>query len=514
MSGINNTPLPTHPQVLLDPMALVGNLDQVKQQGQTSVKQALQNLGVLIASPNASASGAQQLQKPSAMNLSNVSDMTLRMGLLQEALNQLQQQVSKDQIQARLTEQHQDNTKQLEQMNAQMKKIQDAYQKSQDAHKKTNIFQAIADFFKAIVDAICMVFTAIAAVGEALVGDEVGAAGLFASSVAMAGAFVVDTVLAVNQAIVAAGGQGLGQNDLNNLEKASEALGIIAGAAGMLGGVGALVEGLQDVAAIVGQQALKEGVELSTQQVAKEVASMAKSAIQDAFKEGLQNIKSAFKEVFERSFSENMSKLGEAMLDGVKNFNPARGINFDKDAAGSIETDVDAVAKREESSALRSLIDGEAKSYLKESDMYTDMAKTADNKEEQKLFQGLAKKALQEACTQTIKDAMINVTALSSKIGMVQGIGDGTAAVVKGAGQLAADNLSAQAAELQKEADQDAAKVKALEAQIAKLEKLIQQLQDDLQKMMQGMMNSVSSILSAASQSSESVGKLIQSTHV
>jgi cell division protein FtsB len=479
MSGITNQPKTT----VVNPTALVGDLDQVKQQSQTSLNQALTNLGVLIASPNAGVSptGAQTLQTPSAMNLNNVSDMSLRMGLLQEALNQLQQQVSKDQIQARLTQENQQGKQQIQQMDQQMSQIEAAYKKSQEASHKSNIFQAIGDWFKAAVDFVSAVFTAVAAVGEAL-ENPVGAAGLFASTVAMIGACAIDTTLAINATVIAAGGTGfLSQSDINAMNIASTVLGAVAAVAGMLGGVGAAVMGLREVASIVAEQAVKEGVDAGVDSLAKTAVNLCKEALTEAF----ADVKTAVKEFMETDFKDFLKQLADKAGDTVKT--ALKDFKEDPLAAFRGTEDIGADGRQ---AALNAKLD-EALS-----------APTDD----------AAKALYKEAMTMAMKNAMFNFTKLTERLVMTQGLGQGATQIEQGAGKLEVDNLQAQAAQLKQQGDQDAAKVKAIEAQIAKLEAMIQQLQDDLQKMMQGMMNSVSSILSAAEKSSESVGKLIQNS--
>jgi len=76
MSGsISSTPN----KIAFDPTALLGQLDEVKQQASTSITQALTTLGVVLSGTNTDSSGKTKLQPPSNL-ISNVSDMTARIG--------------------------------------------------------------------------------------------------------------------------------------------------------------------------------------------------------------------------------------------------------------------------------------------------------------------------------------------------------------------------------------------------------------------------------------------------
>lgn len=250
-----------------DPASLHDSLTEVKKTATESITQALTLLSTVDATgvlpPK---DGILQLAPPKA-NLS-AADLTLRIGLLQDALNQLMQAVSKNEIQGRLNDLNRDNREQLDKMKDQMEHLEKEAAKKREADKKVNIFQAIANFFKAIFDFISAVFTAIAAIGYALTGNVVAAAGLFAATAALVASSVINMIMAVDSVLKAAGSGGfLNDKAIAGMNKATEILGYVAMGAAMVGGLGAVVDGIRTGSKLATTQLANLGMKESAKEV-------------------------------------------------------------------------------------------------------------------------------------------------------------------------------------------------------------------------------------------------------
>lgn len=250
-----------------DPASLHTTLKEVKQTAKESITKALTLLTTVdstgVLPPK---DGVMQLAPPK-VNMSAM-DLTLRIGLLQDALNELMQAVSKNEIEGRLNELNRENREQLDKMKDQMKEMEKEAAKKREADKKVNIFQAIANFFKAIFDIISAVFTAIAAIGYALTGNVVAAAGLFAATAALLASGVINLVMAVDSVVKAAGGGGfLSDKAIEGMTKATEILGAVAMGAAMVGGLGAVVSGIRQGSKLAASQLSNLGIKESTKEL-------------------------------------------------------------------------------------------------------------------------------------------------------------------------------------------------------------------------------------------------------
>jgi hypothetical protein len=266
MSG----PISTNPNTIaFDPTALLGQLDEVKQQASTSITQALTTLGVVLGGTSTDSSGKTKLQPPSNL-MSNVSDMTLRIGLLQEALSNLQNEVTKLQITNKMNESNNQAKDQLAKIQKQVEDAQKAAEKQQQANQKSGIFGALAHFFGAIFDFITAIVNVIEAIPLAIGGDEVGAAALLASAACLVGAGVCETVLGIDSAVQAATGKGfLSDTDKKNLGTAVAVLSAVAAFAAVISGIGVISDGIM-AATSAAKTAISEGAEQAVIQGAKE----------------------------------------------------------------------------------------------------------------------------------------------------------------------------------------------------------------------------------------------------
>ncbi len=253
--------LPSNPLTsgLSGTQALHTELTEIKQEAAKSIEKALTLFGTVNAGgAPVNANGSPSLTAPKSI-VTNVSDLTLRIALMQDALDQLMQEVSKNEIKQRLNELNRENQEHLAKVKEQLKEAEKSAQKAREAAQKTNIFKAIANFFKALVDFIVGVFTAVAAIGYALTGNVVAAAGLFVASAALFASSAVNLIMAVDSMVAAAKGSDSGflnEKALKGMQKTVEILGYVAMAAGMLGGLGAAISGIQSAVKTAAGKAL------------------------------------------------------------------------------------------------------------------------------------------------------------------------------------------------------------------------------------------------------------------
>lgn len=275
-----------------DPAALHTTLKDIRQTGSESLTKALTLLSNIDASGVATTNkdGVIELAPPKS-SLSAI-DLTLRIGLLQDALNQLMQAVSKNEIEGRLNELNRENREQLDKMKDQMKHIEEEAAKKREADKKLNIFEAIANFFKAIFDIISAVFTAIAAVAYALTGNVVAAAGLFTATVALIASGIVNLTLAIDSVVRAAtGGKSLLSDDtVKAMQKATEILGYVAMGAAMVGALGAVVQGIRQGANMAAGELIKHGLNSSPKAIMREVMGAGSDVMMELASQGSKSL--------------------------------------------------------------------------------------------------------------------------------------------------------------------------------------------------------------------------------
>jgi hypothetical protein len=275
---------------VLDPQAVVGNLDEVKTSALKTLQDSFRILGNFSANDQrsgAEGTGLPDLEKPNLAQ--NVNDLTLRIGLLQDALNQLMQQVSKTEIRQRMDELQKENQKQLERFKEQMEKAAEAAEKNKEAQKKGNVFEAVTNWIMAVVSVVTAIVTLVTAVGQILT-NPVGAAGLIVAGVALIGAAAVQITLAIDATMRAAGEEGfLSEADKTRMNKAVEILGYIALAGSMIGLIGGVVMALGQAgkaAATLGGKELTRMGAARAMSVGKDAAL--KEATKAAFKEAMK----------------------------------------------------------------------------------------------------------------------------------------------------------------------------------------------------------------------------------
>jgi hypothetical protein len=269
---------------LLDTQQILGDIEGVKTSALKTLQQTFRLMGT-VKNNNTSASeivksdGLPELEEP--INLRNVNDITLRIGLLQDALNQLMAKVSKQEIQQRMNESQKENQKQLEKFKDQMAKAAEAAEKNKEAQKKGNVFEAISNWIQAVVSIVSAIVTMVSAVGQILT-NPVGAAGLIVASLALLGTAAVQITLAIDATMRAAGQDGfLSDTQKANMAKAAEIMGYIAIAGSLIGLVGGVVVALG--------QAGKAAAGIAGREVTKMAATkMVGEGMRDAAKEALK----------------------------------------------------------------------------------------------------------------------------------------------------------------------------------------------------------------------------------
>ncbi len=282
-SGINTPPVGANP--LFNPDQLLGELQDVRSAAANSLQDGFKLLGTLISGRNLGDNGVQELEAPKLSR--DVNDITLRIGLLQDALNQLMQQVSRQEIKMRMNESNKETQQQLEKFEEQMRKAAEAAEHTQEANKKSNIFEAVSMWIQAVVSVISAVISLVAAVGQILT-NPVGAAGLIVAGVALIGAAAVQITLAIDATLVAAGKEGfLSEDQKTKMKLAAEILGYIAIAGAMIGLVGGVVMALGQAGKAAGTMA---GKEIGRVAATKMLAAGAKEAATQGGKQTVQSL--------------------------------------------------------------------------------------------------------------------------------------------------------------------------------------------------------------------------------
>jgi hypothetical protein len=455
MSSISNST--TAKLSSFDATQFHSELDTVREEGAISITNALTLLTSLDATGLVPGqAGAMTLVPPKGMM--NASDLTLRIGLLQDALNELMQQVSKNEIQGRLNDLNRANMEQLDKMKEQMKEIENSVKKQKEADKKSNTFAAIANFFKAAFDIVCAVFSAVAAVGYLFV-NPAAAVGLAVSALALAASGICNMVVAIDAAMAAATGKGfLSDTDKKNLEKATEILGYIALVAGVLSGIAVIVSAARTGAAMAGKELMKHGLEAGNKAIAKEVLNAGKQAIQEITRDFF---KQAAKEALKEASKEAAEQTAKVFLEQAAKVAARESIN--------------ATASEATKAGLNAVVKQAITSVVKEA----------------------MKPMLQEMIELSLKQSVAAIL-LAAPSAITSGVGD-----VKEA------KLDEEAADARLEADKAEAQAKSIEAMITMLRNMIEQLQSDLEDMMEAAMETVSAIFKAADDSASSMKELM-----
>jgi hypothetical protein len=422
---------------------LHSDLVALRSDASKTLQDYLQHLGTIMGESNLP-SGAPQLKPPSESVMS-AADLTLRIALLQDAIDQLNQQVSKLEIDGRLNELQKNNADQLEDIKKQIKEAQEAIRKQEEAAKKAGIFGAIANWFKCIFDFVCAIVNVFAAAAYALTGNLAAAAGLVVSAAALAASGVCNFVLAIDATHQAIHGKGLLSDSVKaDLNKAAEICGYIAMAAGMLSGLAVITQAVRGAVATATKELINAGYRATTKEIAQQVVSAMKEAVKEMGREAFHlSTKSVSKEA-SRAFADQAVKV--AFREGTK-------------AA-------------------------------------SDVAEQA------------VQQAITAAIKQAIKQAYGPLFDAIARMGLATAIGKGVGATVDAVGTLEVAKIEKLVAEHQRKADEAEASAKAFQAMIAMLRNMIEQLQQELAEMIESSMNAVQAVFNAADEASSSIKEL------
>lgn len=444
MSAINSN----YSASTLDNQGLQGELTEIRKDLSKSLQDYITNLGTIIGDSSNIQGTAPILQSPD-LSVISAADLTVKIALIQDALNQLQQQVSKLEIEGRLNDLEKNNADQLKKIQEQIKEAEEAQRKQAEANKKSNIFDAIGKFFKAVFDIVSAVFSAVAAVGY-LFTNPVAAFGLATAALALAASGICNLVLAIDATIIAAGGEGfLSDKHKANLEKAAEICGYIALAAGALSGLAVITGTLRTAVGTAASELAKHGIQATKMEIAKQVAGAMKDAIRDLGKEAF-------------------GKLTNTTVKSIT-----------KEAA-------EVAAQQAILIAIRSGGQEAAKTAAKEA---VDVAIRA---------------AIREAVKQTYGPLFNSIARLTLATTVMQS----SVKIADSVHALEIASMEEQIAAHQKKADDAEADAKAFQALITMLRAMIEQLQKDLEEMIESSMETVQAIFDAADDSQQSMKDL------
>ncbi len=314
--NIGTNPSPTPAYTGVDPSVLHGDLQEVRKAASESIQKALTMLDTIGTSGSLPGQeGAPKLAPPNSL-LVNVNDITLRIGLLQDALNQLMQQVSKNEIEGRMNDLNRENTKQLDKIKTQMEEAKKEIEKQKEADKKANIFEAVGNWFSAVFDIVSAAFTALAACAYVLV-NPVAAVGLFVASAALLASGAVNLTLAIDSTMKAAGGDGFLSNDQRDKMKlASQILGYIALGASLISGMAVVVQGVQRGTALAARELAKCGLESGSKAARMEMLKAGGQGIRELMGQGTKKISTEVAQEFAKQAIKVAAKEGATA--GVK----------------------------------------------------------------------------------------------------------------------------------------------------------------------------------------------------
>lgn len=452
MGTINTSYTPGNP---LDIGGMHDELQDIKKEAHKSLQDYLIKLGTILSQSN-TVLGSAPILAPPSQSIIGLADQTLRIALIQDALNQLLQQVSELEIDGRLNTLEQSNMDELKNVMKQIDEAQEAHRKQTEANQKAGVFEAVGAWFKAVFDVVSAAFSAVAAIGYALTGNVVAAAGLFVAAAALLASGVCNIVLAVDATVRAAGGQGfLSETHKANLEKAAEICGYIAMAAGMLGGLAAVTGALRSAVSTASKEMVNYGLKTGFKEMSKQVLQTAKDTVKNTLKEA-----------------------------------------FTKATGNAFKTATKEVTKEVAEEAAQQAI------------------RIAIRSGGQEAAEVAAKQAVNEFIQATIKEAIQQslkpLTQMISRMGLLTTISQAAMQGTSATGTLLVGNIEAEVQAHKLEADKAEAAAKAFQGLIVMLRNLIEQLQKELLEMIESSMESVQALFTAVDETLSSMKDLMQ----
>lgn len=354
MSGISGT----NPQV--DLRALLGDFTEIKQEARQSVENALVMLGTVIAGNSLNRDNLQELPPPSFSMLGGIAELSLRIGLIQDALDQLMQEVSKLGIGQRLNQADRANQEQLARIDEQVAEAKEAAAKSKEAEEKGNLFQMIGDWVNVAITAISLAITVVGAVLGGIVTGGAATVALAVAIVALSITLAAQITLAIDSTVAYKnGGEGFLGDARGALETTAMVAGIVAAVASVATGLIAIARGFSAATAAaakeLGEEATQAAVKAATREGVKEaLKESGKEAAKEIMDAAPQAAYTAFKEVAAKTLG-TLTK--QASVNGI-----AQLANYGINAAGTVEKNkILKEAKKHEDAAAEA--EAEAKAF-------------------------------------------------------------------------------------------------------------------------------------------------------
>ena len=279
MSGISST------TTQFDPQALLGDFTEIRREASKSVESALVMLGTVIAGNSLNAENVQELPRPSSSMLGGIAELTLRMGLIQDALDQLMQEVSKLGIDQRLNQANRANQDQLAKIDEQVTEMKAAAAKAKEADEKGNLFTMIGDWVNVAITAISLAITVVAAVGGSIFTGGLAGVALGVAIAALSVTLAAQITLAIDSTVAYEnGGKGFLGDARGALETTAMVAGIVASVASVATGLFSIARGLSAATMAagkeLGEEATKEAIKAATKEGVKQ-------ALKEGSEEGL-----------------------------------------------------------------------------------------------------------------------------------------------------------------------------------------------------------------------------------
>jgi hypothetical protein len=279
MSGISGT----NPQV--DLRALLGDFTEIKQEARQSVENALVMLGTVIAGNSLNRENLQELPPPSFSMLGGIAELSLRIGLIQDALDQLMQEVSKVGIGQRLNQADRANQEQIARIDEQVAEAKEAAAKSKEAEEKGNLFQMIGDWVNVAITAISLAITVVGAVLGGIVTGGAATVALAVAIVALSITLAAQITLAIDSTVAHKnGGEGFLGDARGALETTAMVAGIVAAVASVATGLIAIARGFSAATAAAAKELGEEATQAAVKAATREGV---KQALKESGKEAL-----------------------------------------------------------------------------------------------------------------------------------------------------------------------------------------------------------------------------------
>jgi hypothetical protein len=329
MSGISGT----NPQV--DLRALLGDFTEIKQEARQSVENALVMLGTVIAGNSLNRDNLQELPPPSFSMLGGIAALSLRIGLIQDALDQLMQEVSKVGIGQRLNQADRANQEQLARIDEQVAEAKEAAAKSKEAEEKGNLFQMIGDWVNVAITAISLAITVVGAVLGGIVTGGAATVALAVAIVALSITLAAQITLAIDSTVAYQnGGEGFLGDARGALETTAMVAGIVAAVASVATGLIAIARGFSAATAAAAKELGEEATQAAVKAATKEGV---KQALKESGKEAAKEIMEAAPQAAYTAFREVAAETLKTLATQAKIVTITQLANAGINAAGTVE---------------------------------------------------------------------------------------------------------------------------------------------------------------------------------